>query len=332
MARQADSPLSWGEFELIDRIFAPLAHGFSGAFDLKDDVAVLEPRAGHELVLKTDSTIEGVHFLSGDPPETVARKALRRALSDIAAKGATPAAYLLAVALPASISIAWIEKFAEGLRGDQAWFRVALAGGETNRTPGALTITVMAVGWVPSGRLLRRNGAKAGDHVWVTGTVGDAGAGLSLLKKEAALEDIAARDRLVERFRVPEPRMEFGKALGGVANAAIDVSDGLIADLDHLVEASGIRVEIDLDRVPISPELRALWGHNAGMRAVSAGDDYEIAFTAPASAVDEIAAAASRTRTPVTCIGSVIDGSAGVRVLDSFGCELELPRKGYRHF
>lgn len=332
MARQADSPLPWGEFELIDRIFAPLARGLPGAFDLKDDVAALEPKAGHELVLKTDSTIESVHFLHDDPPESVAQKALRRALSDIAAKGATPAAYLLAIALPRTISRAWIEKFAEGLGSDQAKFHIALAGGETSGTPGPLTITVTAIGWIPKGRLLLRSGARVGDEVWVTGTIGDAAGGLCCLKNEVSLQDSAARDHLVRRFRVPEPRMEFGTLLGGIASGAIDVSDGLIADLGHVADVSGVRIEIGLDRLPISPELCALWGSGAGLRAISAGDDYEIAFTAPPRAAQEVSVAARQTHTPATHIGCVVAGSAGVRLLDSSGREVHPEHEGYTHF
>ena len=332
--RQTDSSLSCSEFELIDRFFAPLARGLPGTFDLKDDVAALVMKPGHELVLKTDSTIESVHFLEGDPPDAVGQKALRRALSDLAAKGAEPHAYLLALALPSKISLAWLEEFAEGLSADQAQFGISLAGGETSRTPGALTITVTAIGWVGEGRLLRRGGAKPGDDVWVTGTIGDAAGGLCLLRNQAALRNIPARDRLIRRFRLPEPRLQFGIALGGIASAGIDVSDGLLADLGHIAVISEARIEIELDRIPISPELHALWGNGPEvvLRAVSAGDDYEIAFTAPADAADEIAAAARRTVTFATRIGRVIRGAAHVELLDAAGRGIPVKRKGYTHF
>jgi thiamine-monophosphate kinase len=332
--RQADSSPPWGEFDLIDRLFAPLAHGFAGAFDLRDDVATLPARAGHELVLKTDSTIESVHFLPGDPPDTVAQKALRRALSDLAAKGAEPEVYLLAIALPENTERIWLERFVEGLSADQARFGIALAGGETNRTPGALTITVTALGWVPEGRLVRRSGARPGDDVWVTGTIGDAAGGLCLLKNQAVLEDEAAREHLVRRFRVPEPRLKFGMAFAGIASAAIDVSDGLVADLGHVADVSEARIEIELDRLPLSPELRGLWGKDPGaaLRAASAGDDYEIAFTAPVEAADEIAAVAGRTLTPATRIGRVVRGSVDAVLLDSTGRGISLQREGYTHF
>lgn len=330
--RPVSSPLPWGEFELIDRIFAPLARDLPGAFDLKDDVATLEPRHGHELVLKVDSTIESVHFLCDDPPGTVAQKALRRPLSDLAAKGTTPAVYLLALALPATVSGGWIEKFAEGLGVDQTRFGIALTGGETKKIPGALTITVTMLGWVPTGRLLRRNGAKPGDDVWVTGSLGGAAGGLSLLKNEAVLQDAAARDRLVRRFRVPEPRIEFGKSLRGIASAAIDVSDGLLADVGHVADVSGTKIQISLDRVPICQELRAMWQTEAELRAISGGDDYEIAFTAPTSVAEAITAAARQTHTPVTRIGRVVDGPGGISLLDSTGRNVCPVRRGYTHF
>ncbi len=331
--RRADSALPWGEFELIDKLFAPLARGLAGAFGLKDDVAVLVARAHHDLVLKIDSVIENVHFLAVDPPDTVAQKALRRTLSDLAAKGAAPEAYLLAIALPLTTEQNWLENFVQGLARDQEQFGIALAGGETNRTPGALTITVTAIGWVPEGRLVRRNGAEPGDEVWVTGAVGDAGGGLCILK-DATVPRSAARDHLVRRFRVPEPRLAFGVALRGVASAAIDVSDGLLADLGHVADVSRVRIEINSDSVPISSELRALWGDRPETvgRAVSAGDDYEIAFTASAAAADEVNAVAQRTGTAATRIGRVVQGSAGVALLDSSGHVIFVERKGFTHF
>jgi thiamine-monophosphate kinase len=330
---RADPSPPWGEFELIDKLFAPLARGFPGAFALRDDVAVLPPKPGHELVLKTDSLIESVHFLSDDPADTVAQKALRRALSDLAAKGAEPHAYLLAIALPGAIERSWLEKFAEGLLSDQNEFAIALAGGETNRTPGPLTITITALGWIPAGRLVRREGAKPGDAVWVTGTIGDACGGLALLKGEEACADQSASDYLVARYRLPEPRLALGKSLRNFASAAIDVSDGLIADLGHIAEVSQVRIEIDSVAVPLSAELGALWGgeKEKTLRAVSGGDDYEIAFTAPLSAAPEIDAESRSLSLPVTRIGRVVEGT-GTALLDSSGREIPLSRRGYTHF
>jgi thiamine-monophosphate kinase len=333
-AGESGEPLPWGEFELIDTLFSPLARGFAGAFSLKDDVAALAPKEGHELVLKTDSLIESVHFLRDDPAETVGRKALRRALSDLAAKGAAPEVYLLAIALPDTIRRSWLEKFAEGLSCDQKQFGIALAGGETNRTPGALTITVTAVGWVPQGRLVRRKGAAAGDAVWVTGTIGDAAGGLALLNNEGLSADDAAQEYLVRRFRLPEPRLAFGKAFRDFANAAVDVSDGLLADVGHIAEVSSVTIEVDSAAVPLSSELRTLWseGQESVLRAASAGDDYEIAFTAAPSAAESVMRAAEVTATSVTRIGRVLEGPAAVVLRNSRGGEIPVLRKGYTHF
>ena len=321
-----------GEFELIRTLFAPLTRAFPGAFGLTDDVAVVAPLAGHDIVLKTDAIVEGVHFFRTDPPETVAKKALRTNISDFAAKGAVPHAYLLALALPDWPGKAWLEKFAHGLEEDQAAFDVVLAGGDTDRTPGALTIAVMMTGFVPEGILIRRDGASPGDAVFVTGTIGDAGGGLHLLLEKTEIVE-AWQHELVARYRMPQPRLAFGKSLRGMASAALDVSDGLIADLGHIAELSRVRIEIDAARVPLSAALIQLWGcdANAILRAAGAGDDYEIAFTAPVRHRDAIAKAAAQTGTRVTEIGRVVEGEGAV-LCDAQGRELPVARKGHVHF
>jgi thiamine-monophosphate kinase len=321
------------EFELIAKFFAPLARDAPGAFDLTDDVALLEAPPGREIVLKTDSLVEGVHFLRDDPPSAVGRKSLRRALSDLAAKGAEPSAYLLALALPPWPDTAWLEAFAQGLGADQAKFGIALVGGETDATSGPVVITITAVGFVQAGTLIRRKGAKPGDIVFVTGTIGDAGGGLSVLARGASLSNNAARDFLISRYRIPVPRLAFGRALRGLASAAIDVSDGLIADLAHVADVSGVRIDIDAPAIPLSGPLRQAWGDSTDARlsAATAGDDYEIAFSAPPSATEAIREAAQRSATAVTPIGRVASG-AGIVLLDNSGCEIALQRRGYTHF
>ncbi|HEX4079001.1 MAG TPA: thiamine-phosphate kinase [Rhizomicrobium sp.] len=328
-----DPPQRPGEFELIAKLFAPLARDAEGAFGLADDVAVLGPRPGMDVVFKCDSLIESVHFLRDDPPATVARKALRRALSDLAAKGAEPGAYLLALALPPWPDLEWLEAFAGGLAADQAEFGISLIGGETDATPGPVTITVTAIGHVPQGALIRRNGARPGDLVFVTGTIGDAGAGLSLLKDGARALSDTARNFLLARYRVPVPRLAFGRGLRALAAAAIDISDGLAADLGHIAETSGVRIEIDAARVPLSAALRELRGDGpqARLPAAGAGDDYEIAFTAASSNTEAILGIADRTLTPVAIIGSVVAGR-GVAMLDATGREISLAHTGYTHF
>src|ERR1700749_134214 len=309
-------PLS--EFDLIEQLFAPLATS-AGAFGLKDDVAMIAPRAGHDLVVTADAIVEGVDFFPSDPPDTIARKTLRVNLSDLAAKGAEPADYLLTLMLPEKIDQAFFESFVLGLKTDQEEFAVTLLGGDMSSTPGPLTIAITAFGHVPTGELVRRNDARIGDLMFVTGTIGDSGAGLSLLKSGAK-----EPSRLIERYRVPEPRVAFAQAMRG-ASASIDVSDGLLADLGHIAEASGVRIVVDAGKIPRSSELTSLWGDStdAIVRAATAGDDYEIAFTASALIAD--------ARTPVTCIGQVEQGS-GVALLDAEGREIAVPRKGYSHF
>jgi thiamine-monophosphate kinase len=322
-----------GEFELIARYFAPLARKEAGAFGLTDDAAALEPSPGHDIVITTDAIVEGVHFLADDPPGTVAQKALRVNLSDLAAKGARPRAYLLTAALPAAIEDSWLSAFARGLKRDQERFAVTLVGGDTVATPGPLTLNVVALGEVEHGRMLRRAGAKVGDDVWVSGTIGDAALGLRLLKGE----DLGVGDKrvrpLIGRFRTPEPRLTLGRRLVGLAHASLDVSDGLIADLGHIARTSGVGIKIEAAAVPLSPAAQAVV---AGARAslsdlLTAGDDYELAFTAPQSARRRVAALAGAGDTALTRIGSAVKGS-GVAVLDPQGRAMSFPRPGYAHF
>jgi thiamine-monophosphate kinase len=227
-----------GEFELIGRLFAPLAVGAPGAFGLTDDAAVIVPPAGEELVVTTDALVEGVHFLRGDPASSIAKKSLRVNLSDLAAKGAKPISYLLALSLPDWPDLAWVEAFARGLGEDQHEFGISLIGGDTTRTPGPLTLAITALGSVPRGTMIRRAGAAVGDLVFVSGTIGDAGGGLAILKGDGASISAVARDALIARYREPSPRLSLG--LRGLASAALDVSDGLLADLGHIADMSKV--------------------------------------------------------------------------------------------
>ncbi len=250
-----------GEFELIAELFAPLSKGAPGAFDLTDDAAVLAPPPGHELVLKTDAIVEGVHFFRTDPPGAIAQKALRVNLSDLAAKGAEPAGYLMALLLPDWPDKAWLHAFADGLAADQATFGLSLMGGDTSATPGPLAVSISAFGFVPAGAMIRRAGAQPGDLVFVSGTIGDAGGGLAVLKGNRSVPE------LVARYRLPEPRLALGPALRGIASASLDVSDGLMADLGHIAEVSKVRIEVDAARIPLSKALRSLWGDGADVAA-----------------------------------------------------------------
>jgi thiamine-monophosphate kinase len=269
------------------------------------------------LVVTTDTISEGVDFFPFDPPDAIAQKALRVNLSDLAAKGAEPAHYLLNLTLPHTVTPDWLAAFADGLARDQRAFNISLLGGDTGA--GQLSIAVTAFGFVPNGEMVKRSGAKVGDAVYVTGSVGDSGGGLAIFKHEKHSLSDTDRDYLTARYRVPQPPVTFASSLRAIAHASVDVSDGLIADLGHVASASGVRIVVEGEMVPLSAPLRALWRDDTLLRAVTAGDDYQIAFTAPPG-----------LEGPFTRIGRVNDGE-GVRLtLD--GKEITVPKPGYRHF
>jgi thiamine-monophosphate kinase len=299
---------------------------------LTDDAAFIGLPSGQELVVTTDALIEGVHFRRADPAEKIGAKALRVNLSDLAAKGAQPVGYLLVLCLPAWTDESWIRQFAHGLAEDQQRFEVTLLGGDTTATPGPLVISITALGAIPAGAATHRHGAKTGDLVFVSGTVGDAGCGLSLLKGETSA-GAADGSALIARYLLPEPRLPLGRRLRGVATAALDVSDGLLADLNHIAEASGVRIAVDAPRLPLSPAYIRINGDKTSVRAqaASAGDDYEIAFTAPPETREKIAQIATETGVAITEIGRVEAGK-GVLLLDADGQPVPVGRLGYVHF
>ena len=327
-----------GEFELIARYFAPLARGFPGAFGLLDDAAVIVPPPGHELVAKTDAIVGGVHFLHDDPPDLIARKALRANLSDLAAKGAVPRAYMLDIMLPKTVTEEWMAAFARGLADDQHEYGVHLIGGDTDSTPGPVTIAIRAFGDIVTGRMLRRGAARAGDTVFVTGTIGDAALGLAVLRGKVGSLDTNAADFLVDRYRLPRPRVRLGPQLIGIAHAALDVSDGLLADLGHLCEASELSAVIEASRVPLSTAARAVLATDSGYitTVLTGGDDYEILFTAPPEAVNELATLSRTLDVPITTIGRMRSPSIGkqsqITVLDESLEPLVFDRSGWTHF
>lgn len=321
-----------GEFAMIAKFFAPLANA-EGAFGLADDVATLSLPEGRELVAKVDAIVEGVHFLRDDPADLIAKKALRVNLSDLAAKGASPVGYLLALSLPDWVGDDWLMQFAAGLAVDQQLYGVSLLGGDTTSTPGPLTLAVTALGYIETGRTVRRAGATPGQVVFVSGSIGDAGAGLAVLSGAGASLSEADRRHLVGRYRLPEPRLALGRRLIGLASAALDVSDGLIADLGHVAEVSHVRIVVHGLRIPLSSPYVALWGQDIGarLRAATAGDDYEIAFTAPEGAREGIARAAAETGVAVHEIGRVEAGE-GIVLLDGLGQPVPVGRPGFTHF
>jgi thiamine-monophosphate kinase len=320
------------EDSLIARYFRPLATD-PGAFDLTDDAAILRSSAD-ELVVTTDAIVEGVHFLSNDPPDTVARKALRVNLSDLAAKGAAPAGFVLTLALRAPDDT-WLTAFARGLGEDASQFGCPLLGGDTVSTPGPLMISIAAFGRVPAGKMARRNGAKAGDRVVVSGTIGDAALGLDILKGGAAAAlGGDEKEMLIGRYRVPQPRLALAQAVRDHASAAMDVSDGLAGDLAKLCAASGVSAAIDAQSIPLSGPARTLLSSGAvGIESIlSGGDDYEILCTIPENRFEGFAQAALPAGVPVTSIGTIIAGIAVPRFIDGQGAEIALSRLSYSHF
>ena len=327
-----------GEFALIARYFAPLARGFPGAYGLLDDVAVIAPAPGNELAAKTDAIVGGIDFPIDEPSDLVAKKALRVNLSDLAAKGAIPRAYLLDLIVPDTIDEGWIARFAAGLAADQTEYGVELIGGDMSATSGPVTIAVTAFGEAPIGRIIRRGGARAGNALFVTGTIGDAALGLSVLRGRLPALDPAAAAFLVDRYRLPRPRVALGPLLIGIATAGLDVSDGLVADLRHLCEVSRLSAVVEGPRVPLSPAARAAIGGTAALlaTALTGGDDYEILFTAPPSAAGRIAELSRSLGLPITRIGHMAaplgPDQPGAVVLDESGRPFALASEGWTHF
>ena len=324
-----------GEDSLIARYFRPLATD-PGAFGLIDDAAILKA-SGDDIVVTTDAIVEGVHFLTDDPPDTVARKALRVNLSDLAAKGATPAGFVLTLALRAADD-GWLKPFARGLGEDAELFGCPLLGGDTVSTPGPMMISITAFGRVSPGKMVHRSGAKPGDRVVVTGTIGDAASGLDILRGGAVAavfaDDAAAREMLVGRYRVPQPRMALAGAVRDCAHAAMDVSDGLAGDLAKLCAESGVSAVIDAQSVPLSAAAATLLARGiVGIETiVSGGDDYEILCAIPENRLEAFAQAAQQAGVAVTSIGTVIAGPSVPKFLDAQGREIALQRLSYSHF
>ena len=312
-----------GEFRLIARHFRPLAG--EGALNLEDDAAVFAPPPGRDLVVAADAMVAGVHFLPDDPPDLVARKLLRVNLSDLAAMGAEPLGYLLTVSAPVGTDDAWFAGFASGLAADQAEFGVVLLGGDTTSTPGPVALSLTILGHVAPGQAVRRKGARAGDLLYVTGTIGDGALGLRALRGELADAD----GFLARRYRLPQPRLAL--RLGGIASAALDVSDGLAQDVGHICRASGVGAEIEAARVPASAAALAAGPAWLATR-LTGGDDYELAFAIPPEREPALREAAAAARVRVTRIGRFLTGEPRVAVRQEDGSEMNLRQAGWSHF
>lgn len=321
-----------GEFDLIRRIFAPLATD-PGAFSLTDDAAVCNVPSGTEQVMTKDAMVSGIHFLPTDPPEDIARKLLRVNLSDLAAMGATPVGYLLACFWPIDQEMDWITAFAAGLSEDQKNYSISLLGGDTVKTPGPLSLSLTAVGQVPTGQILRRNGAKAGDLIAVSGTIGDGALGLKASQGDLTGLKSSQVEFLTGRYRRPAPRILLGQSLYPLASACIDISDGLLADIGHIGEQSKIRAIVNADKIPLSMAARTALEQDPSLMQVilSGGDDYELAFTFPPDREKEVLSLAESCGCDITIIGHLETG-AGVTVLDADGSEISIDKPGWQHF
>lgn len=319
------------EDDFIARHFKPLASA-PGALGLTDDAAVYTPPPGHDLVLTKDALVAGVHFFADDPAERIARKALRVNLSDLAAKGATPAGFLLALALPPETGEEWVAAFARGLGDDSAHYGCPLFGGDTVRTPGPVAISITAFGLVPSGCMVRRAGAKPGDRIMVSGTIGDAALALRVRRDGLAVSD-AARAHLRERYQLPRPRTALAAAVRAHATAAMDVSDGLAGDLAKLCRVSGMTARVTLADVPLSDAARSVVAQDRALleTACTGGDDYEIVCTVPPVKLAAFRAAAASAKVPVSEIGEIVAGEGAPQFLGADGQPVAWQRLSFSH-
>ena len=319
------------ELSIIDRYFRPLAG--NGAFGLLDDAGLIAIPSGEELVVTTDMLASDVHFLADDPPDTISRKALRVNLSDLAAKGATPVAYVLSLALTPDLDAAWLAGFAEGLAADQRHYQVTLLGGDTIAVPERPIISITAFGHVSAGRMVHRVGGRPGDDLYVSGTIGGAAAGLALLRREAGPWSVLTegqRDALVRRYRLPEPRTALAQALAEFATGAMDVSDGLVGDCDKLCAACGCSAVIEAEAVPLSGGLAGTTDPELVARLLTAGDDFEILATVAPENAPRFKAAAENAGVPLTRIGTLAGGEGPAKVLFE-GAELGLSQRAFVH-
>jgi thiamine-monophosphate kinase len=318
--------MSFGEFDIIRKYFAPAAVREDVLLGIGDDAAVLAVDGARRLVVAMDTIVEGVHFPAGTAPGDIGHRALAVNLSDLAAMGAEPAWMTLSLALPHADE-AWIAGFADGLMSLARVHGVALVGGDTVRGP--LAVTIQIAGWVEPDGWLTRAGARVGDVLCVSGSPGDAAAGLDLLQHKvvAAPGQHEQAEQLTARFLRPQPRVELGRALRTVASAAIDISDGLLTDLDKLCAASGCGARLDVEALPLSPALRALFAEDACVHyALAGGDDYEIMFSIPPTRLAQVAAHSPRC----TRIGEI----TGTRTVECSraGQPFGIARRGYEHF
>ena len=322
------------EFDLIATVFKPLSMGYSGSLGLTDDAAIITTPYGSELVATMDAICAGVHYIGDEDAGLIAQKLLRVNLSDLAAMGAVPLTYLLSVQLPKNTQAQWLQSFADGLHRDQIQFGIYLAGGDTSSTLGPASFSVTALGHVGTGKALRRSSAKAGDIIYVTGTLGDSAMGLGLLQKRITISLPSDQETwLKDRYFLPQPRLSFGQGLVDTAHAAMDISDGVLQDLGHICTASNVGATIHRNKLPLSNAASALIRADARLwdDVLSGGDDYELLFTVPPQYQRQIESLSKATGIAATAIGVITEDKV-LNVEDENGQLLSIPRKGFAHF
>jgi thiamine-monophosphate kinase len=327
-------PARPSEDDLIARFFAPLAA--PEGLGLKDDAALLKPPPG-ELVLTKDALVAGVHFFADDPPGAIARKALRVNLSDLAAKGAEPVGFLVALALPSDWTQGWLAAFAAGLGEDAAAYRCPLFGGDTVKTPGPLMVSITALGRIETGRMARRGGARPGDFLYVSGTIGDGALGLALrlgASKLAAGLDAESRAFLLDRYLLPQPRDALAAAMRQFAHGGMDVSDGFVGDLTKMLAVSGVCGRIDLTHLPLSPAAQAALALDADLieTIATGGDDYEILAAVGKGEAAAFEQAAKAAGVAVARIGEAIAGHGAPQFLGPDGVAFTFKQGSFSHF
>ncbi len=329
-----------GEFDRIATYFKPLAAGFAGAFQLGDDAAAFNIPEGQELITTADAMVEGTHFLVGASAESVAWRALRSNISDLAAMGATPLAYMLCIGLPERAGEEWLAEFSQALAQDQKEFNCQLIGGDTVGTKGPIFLSITAFGLAPAGAAIRRRiktplGPNEKLDVYVSGSIGDSWAGLTALQQKTEWADDAARKFFMQRHLKPSPRVALGLALREFALAAVDISDGLVADVGHIAEQSSAAVTLEASAIPFSPAMERAIAHKPELltNAITGGEDYELAFVARPEDAARIKELSKKLTLRLTRIGALHAGKAGnVAVIDAKGQQLQLIQGGWNHF
>ncbi|MDC1341197.1 thiamine-phosphate kinase [Oceanospirillaceae bacterium] len=314
-----------GEFDLIKRYFdrPELRPGPAMALGPGDDCALLQLPPNHQLCVSSDTFVSGVHFFADMSASQIAQRCLAASVSDLAAMGATPAWFNLCLTMP-SADAPWMDSFSQGLAAKAGACMISLAGGDT--TCGPLTISIHAMGWVPVGQAITRSGAKIGNVIMVSGSLGDSAGGLTIMQQQRDASDL-----LSQRFYNPTPRIDLGHWLRGKATACLDVSDGLVQDLGHILKASGCGADLNLADLPLSGALRAHVPLNQAQDyALNGGEDFELCFTLPAELVNEAQAYAAAQNLPLTVIGRITD-TLGCRIWNSNGSLYTAPQ-GYQHF